>query len=219
MVAEVVNFSDVERDIDKLLYDIRDTASDTINGGLMVVTKQAYDYTPKSSPQKIRMDMQMKYEGGRYTKGEMIVRKARKDKGLGFPTRDELDKEVKQLIKRKIQTIGYLKSGWFPAIYRLITACRKSEFSKVIRNYDVEFDGTEVKLLGSTPKGGVRVAYKRIGIMTAEAWNSAGQGKYYSKAKEVLTTALNKAVKKSFRKVKPFAEEMMNAMLKSKRWV
>ncbi len=217
--AEVVNLKGVERDLDKMLYDIRDIASETINGALMFTVKTANMMTPKSSAYKIRMDMQIGYEGEkRYSKGEMIVRKRRKDMGLGYPTRAELDAAVKQLIKRKIETIGYLRSGWFPSIYKLIQATKNGEYSSVIKKYDVPWD-TNVKLLGTTLKGGVRLAYKRIGIMTCEAWNSAGQGAYWYKAKIILNTALDKAAMKVFRKIKPFAENMMNDMLKRKRWV
>lgn len=134
---------------------------DIVNRKLRFIARGATRLTPKAKASDIRSSLRQ--EGARpgQTLAESIVRAKLYRQGKKQPTKIETKALVKAMIGARIRSIGYIKSGWLPAIAKLGAALGLSSSG-----------GGQGRQFGK-PKGNAVIAksgWKVFGSITNEAY-------------------------------------------------
>lgn len=150
--------------------------AETVNAKLYFIARQAVNLTRKASAQAIRASMSApaKYYKGLTTAEALALIQHRKTK-KGLPKKRETLKRLlsiwaARVLGNKINRIGFLASGWLPAIRGLDRMNKKGDIA-FVRRFAPKISA-KVKQYGKE-KGGVKAAQLAI-IARGEIWNDVG---------------------------------------------
>ena len=150
--------------------------ADTVNAKLYFISRQAVNLTRKASADAIRAAMAApsKYYKGLTTAEALALVQRRKTK-KGLPkNRETLKRQLPvwaaRVLGNKINRIGFLASGWLPAIKGLDLANRRGDIA-FVRRFAPKID-SKVKQYGKQ-KGGVTPARVET-VARGVIWNDVG---------------------------------------------
>lgn len=214
--VEFTNSKDVERQLNKISKDISLIACESANRDCLYIAQAANFYTAKSSETKIRADMNKVVYGNNITMGEMLVNQKRKQKGLGKIKGILLKNQINELIKAKIASITYLKSGWLPSIRILRNFIKTFGDITFTNRYQYKIDATS-KQKGKDKGFAFPARPSASGFSIATIGNTAGQGKRYESAKRVLDLGLQTAYKLVYKNIQKLGELRLLEYVKKNR--
>jgi hypothetical protein len=151
--------------------------SETVNAKLFFISRQSVNFTRKASPEAIRQAMAAPskyYEGLTTAEALALVQRRKTKKGLP-KNRETLKRNLPiwaaRVLGNKINRIGFLASGWLPAIRKLDRLSKQGDIT-FIRRFAPKILG-RVKQYGKE-KGGVFPARLHAALASGTIWNDVG---------------------------------------------
>ena len=197
----------------------RKQPAEIINAKLFFIALQATQTTQKANPNDIRSELnQPARKFPDKTIGEIIVMGDLTRRGKMYKKAKTLAKhlatKVEKLIKRRINAIGFLATGWFPAVRKLQEAVKRGDINFSRRYAPKKAQG--VKFFGND-KGDVTPARPNDTNARGTIYNYIGQiigkGKkgISSHLKQILQEGLDKAVQAEVSSMISYIRNKMNA--------
>lgn len=122
-----VDLSDFNKKMDEYVKFNKRNISEIINAKLFFIARNAVNNTKKVDRAKIKNELMAPSRvNPQVPLAAILVNKERKRNGSKGLNGSELKNAIKTFINRRISSIGFLKSGWLPAIRVLDTILRNS---------------------------------------------------------------------------------------------
>ena len=127
MVKMQLDTSQFEKAMSEYVKVNRRNMSDIVNAKLFFIARNAVNNTKKSDKAKIKNELMAPSKiNPQVPLAAILVNKERKRNGFKGLNGSELKSAIKRFINRRISSIGFLKSGWLPAIRILESVLRSS---------------------------------------------------------------------------------------------
>lgn len=187
--------------------------SDSVNASLYFIARNATQTTKSSSKTKIDNELRGPAKNGVEPLAAVLINSQLGKKGMKGLTGVKMARAVEKLIKARVKSVNYIRSGWKNAINILESYLRSTnEFSFVRRNSSLnsKADNETMKKIVSPNSGTAKVARIDMGTRAyGEIQNNVyGDGK--DGLSEVKAAGLQKAIDQEEKSKRIYIERKIN---------
>ena len=185
--------------------------ADIVNAKLYYIARNATQTTKHSDKSKIRNELEGPSKIGGPL-GAILVNSALGKKGLPGLTGDKMARAVEKLIKKRISSVNFIRSGWKNAIQQIELYLRqKGEFNFVRRNMSLNLQPDKATMSKKvSPKSGQAIVARieRVGRVYGEIQNNIGSDK--PGLGQIKVDGLQKAINKEEASTRVYIERKLN---------
>lgn len=204
------------KEFDKVMLDYMQWSkrqpSEIINAKMYFVALNALQVTKAVNPNHIRMEMhQQSIKHPEMTLGEVLTLKDLMNRGKmpkkGKTLKTNMSKYVTRFIKKRQNSVNFLRAGWLPAIKKLDYWNRKGDIT-FVKRFSPKLNRA-VKQYGKE-KGDV-VPAKQVERCTGILMNFIGQGKHATqRVSQILLDGAKQALQMEISSMKKYIERKFN---------
>lgn len=159
-----VDLSSFNRALSEYIRHNKRDIADICNMKAYIIAKNAIEKTKAANPSNIKSQMEARSNMGQLSIAEAMAMKRLRKQSNYKPRMPALRREARKILSAKLKSVGFLRSGWVPAIRMLSFRLKK----QLVRNL--------TKVQKGKDKGGCKPAMVGGFAVSATIWNSITSG-------------------------------------------